>query len=94
MAQTILFSKKNFINWISKQIKDDECVIMSDAVQGTLSVSNKGGYKIPFVFSSDIFPTKDIRNVSEIKILSLCIPKINKLSERDVEEVKNQPLIK
>ena len=92
MSQTILFSKTNFLNWIARQIKDDECVIMTDGLKE--ATASKHQYKASFLYSSDIFPSQDARNIMQSKGVALCIPKINSLSEQDQNEVISQPEIK
>jgi hypothetical protein len=53
---TMHFTKKEFIAELKKIIKDDEHIILTNDVNGEISVNKKKKFKqIPFIFASDAF---------------------------------------
>jgi peptide subunit release factor RF-3 len=83
MAQTVIFKKADFLEFIAKQIKDDECVIMTDTLQSV--ESNKKRFKAVFNYAPDIFPTLDVRNMMHAKNVAACIAKISNMTEEDIK---------
>jgi len=72
---TIHYTKKQFIKEMSKLIQDDEHIIVSTDVEGSVEVKKKRGVKqIPFVFAVDAFEKQDsIGDLLKSKLFSAVI---------------------
>lgn len=72
---TIHYTKKQFIKEMSKLIQDDEHIIVSTDVEGSVEVKKKRGVKqIPFVFAVDAFEKQDsIGDLLKAKLFSAII---------------------
>lgn len=57
---TMHFTKKEFIAELEKTIKDDEHIILSNDIDGSIQVNKKRKFKqIPFAFACDAFAQPD-----------------------------------
>jgi len=59
MATTIM-NKKRFLTWLKKQLKDDQIIVMSQELTGSISVNKKKNEKkVTFGFAADAFKQAD-----------------------------------
>lgn len=67
---TIHYTKKKFLEELDKLIQDDEHIILTNEVDGTIGLAKKKKLKkIPFVFASDAFAKQD--TVSDLLNMTL-----------------------
>ena len=66
MANTNIFTKKSFIEWFKINIKDDDVVILSNSVNGTLSVTKSKGLHLPFSFDPNVYIESKKQGVGHI----------------------------
>lgn len=72
---TIHYTKKQFIKNLSDLIGDDEHVILTNEIDGTIEALKKKKVKrVPFVFASDAFESQDsIGDLLKSKMLAVVI---------------------
>lgn len=57
---TKVMNKKKFIEWLDKQITDDQIILLSQDLEGNLTVNKKRNVKkVTFGFAADAFKRKN-----------------------------------
>ena len=57
---TTLMTKRKFIDWLEKQLTDEQIIVMSQELTGSVSVNKrKNEKKVTFGFAADAFKQKD-----------------------------------
>lgn len=90
---TIVFNKKEFLEKIAEFIDDDEYVIFSTDVCGTVSAPSKKvpAKLIPFAFSKGAFASKDsISDLMRTKLGGMVIMKLEQIDESMRKEIENE----
>lgn len=80
MATTI-FNKKQILEWVDRNVKDDQLVLMTMDMTGSCTVSPKNNQKkVSFVFAADAFKAKDdIRDLAFRQTPSVCFAICDKM---------------
>ena len=52
---TYIYSKKDLINYLEKQLSDKDVIVMTNELSGSLSTSKKNGLKLTHVYAPDTF---------------------------------------
>jgi hypothetical protein len=84
-------SKKRFLEFIEKQIKDDEFVVMSNSLSGQLSANQKRNTKsATFDFAADAFAQKGIGHIylGKTPVVAICICPPEFISEKTLSEIE------
>lgn len=63
---TTIMNKRKFINWLEKQLTDEQIILMTQDITGTVSVNKKKNEKkVTFGFAADAFKRKgDIGHIA------------------------------
>lgn len=86
---TQIGNKKLLLEWIEKEVKDDDIILLSQDYVGEISVNQKlNQKKIPFAFAADAFKRKDdIGHIAygETPMVAFCVVKHEHASEETIE---------
>jgi hypothetical protein len=92
---TVILSKENFIGWLDKNISDNQVVLMTRDMTGTVSVNEKTNQKkVTFSFAADAFKRKtDIGHIAfgQTPCLSFCICNPEQVSDSTKQRLKEAP---
>jgi hypothetical protein len=90
-AMTYIYSKKDFIEFIQTQVKDDEVIVFSNSVTGNLSISKKVGIKITHQYAHTAFKDVGIGHIAfgETQPIGVLIVKEKRISEDGKKAMAN-----
>lgn len=90
MSATYIFTKAGLIDMINRDIKDDEMVVLSTNLSGTLSFSKKKGTILPFQFAADAMKFDGVAHIAfgETTAMGLMIIKKEWLSEKSLKALE------
>ena len=90
--KTTLMPKKKFIEWLKGQLSDDDIIVMSREMVGTIQVVKKSNQKhIPFAFIADTFrQADDINHIikGETPMVAFAVCKKKDLSADSIKCLK------
>lgn len=70
---TFIYSKQAFIDYLQKEVKDDQAVIFSMNLTGNLTCSKKNGLRMTHVFSEEVFKDEGVGHIALGKSHPLCL---------------------
>ena len=86
---TLVFTKKKFIKWLSTELSDDQVVLMSAELTGSTTLNKKRNEKlITFGLAADAFKRKDdIGHLAfrQTPCVAICICNQGDVSEKTLE---------
>lgn len=88
---TLIATKKRFIEYLEKQIKDDEFVVLTQTLSGNMSVNKKRNSKtMQFDFAADAFAQEGLGHImfGKTPVVAICICPPEFISEQALEKVK------
>lgn len=87
MPATYIFTKAGLIDMINRDIKDDEMVVLSTNLSGTLSFSKKKGTILPFKFAADALNVDGVGHIvfGNTTGMAIMIVKKDLLSEKSLK---------
>lgn len=88
---TYIYNKKDFIEFIQKQVKSDEVIVFTDGMTGNCSISKKAGIKVTHQYSHEAFKDEGIGHIAfrETLALGVLIAKKKRLSKVGQDAMKN-----
>ena len=80
---TYTYSKKDFINFIEKQVKDDEIIVLTNEKTGNLSTSKKKGLQVNHAYAPEVFSEEGVGHIAfgETTSLGILIANEKRISE-------------
>jgi hypothetical protein len=89
---TLVASKKRFLEYLDKQIKDDEVIVLTNHLSGQVSASKKRNTKsVTFDFAGDAFSRpEDIGHIAfgKTPVLAVCICKREDIADKAFEQLE------
>lgn len=84
---TYVYSKEKFIEWLQKEVTEDQAIVFSNELTGNLTISARSGLKLHHVFAHDVFKDEGVGHIAFGKSLPLCLIIANKerLSESSLK---------
>lgn len=61
---TYIYSKKDFINYLEKQLTDKDVVVLTNELSGNLSISKKNGLKLSHVYAPNSFKDEGVGHIA------------------------------
>lgn len=88
---TYVYQKKDFIEFIEQQVKDDEVIVFTNELTGNMSTSKKGGIKITHQYSEKAFKDEGIGHIAfgETQPIGMLIAKEKRISEDGKQAMLN-----
>ncbi len=90
-----MYTKKDFQDFLEKEMSDDQCLVFTNELTGTLSISKKG-MRVTHLYASSCFERQDIGHIhyGNTSALGLMIIEKSLLSEgaKKLIEPENQPI--
>ncbi len=88
---TITFSKKRFIQFLEQQLDNDDIILMTQDLEGSLSVAKKRNVKkITFGFAADAFKQEGVGHIAfgKTPMVAFSICKETDVSDQTIQMVK------
>lgn len=88
---TYIYNKKDFLEFIDKQVGDDEVIVFTNELIGNISMSKKSGIKLTHQYANDTFLDEGIGHIAFGKShpLGMIIAKQERLSNKAKEAMGN-----
>jgi hypothetical protein len=61
---TYIYSKKDFITYLEKQLTDKDVVVLTTELSGNLSMSKKNGLKLSHVYAPNCFKDEGLGHIA------------------------------
>lgn len=89
---TIILTKAGFIKWLEKEVKEDELILMTQDINGTLMYKKRDNAKVvPFAFAANAFKSQDgVDHIAfgKTPVVGFAICKREDLSEQTLKVLK------
>ena len=88
---TYIYSKKDFIEFIETQVKDNEVIVFTNEMSGNLSVSKKKGLQITHQYSEKTFKDSGVGHIAfgNTQAIGVLIAKQDEISEDGKKAMTN-----
>ena len=61
---TYIYSKQDFISWLDRNVKENQVIVFTNHMTGSLSISKRSGLKITHVYSEDVFQDGGVGHIA------------------------------
>jgi len=87
---TYIYSKKDFINYLEKQLSATDVVVLTNELTGNASISKKSGLKLSHVYSHETFKDSGIGHIAfgKSRPLGMIVTNKEMLSDPAMEILK------